>query len=581
VWSVGNENPITDLGLQTGRRVKDLDPTRPICFPTSPRYFEEHYEKFRQLPDYVDIFAPHYPTNRLLQKYARELSRPIIFSEYAHQLGLASDRVQEQWELMEQSPRVAGGAIWMFQDQGILRRAESPAGVPNASHYVWLDAHRYFDTHGTNGMDGLVYSDRTPQVDYWQVRKVYSPVQIRERTLPAAPGAQTLAVHAENRHDFRSLTGMTLQWSLRRNGAVLQTGTALLRARPRQSERIAIDATLPANLASDVFTLELQCLDEAGQSFHERTIALETGANRLAALVAELTSAEPKLEFWETMHRIVHPRVVVQASRATGRVTVSAPDGGVLLELRGPHCGRKFTLADELCHAKSPLWSGKLVTTEAELQLRSGQVEGGIELTVRGTYHRAEAPEETVTGGFRLLVTPAGAIEVTYDYALARATGGLLEAGLEMVVPAAQTELRWLGPGPYAGYPGKDRLNEFGLYRLSREDHRFQGNRREIELALLSSPAGKGVLVAGPKMDLALENRAAETLLSHNALVAGRGNKNVFPETKLDASEIKNIAGKFTLVPLAAGWPPAIQRWFAPVAGPGPIEQPFFRSYDQ
>jgi beta-galactosidase len=271
----------------------------------------------------------------------------------------------------------------------------------------------------------------------------------------------------------------------------------------------------------------------------------------------------------------------VQADRVTGRVTIVAPDGGMLMELRGPHCGRKFTLADELCHAKSPIWSGKLVTTEGEVQLKSGKVEGGIELTIRGTYRRAEAPEQTVTGGFRLLVKPAGTIEVTYDYALAHATGSLLETGLEMAVPAFHTELRWLGPGPYAGYPGKDRLNEFGLYRLSREDHRFQGNRREVELALLSSPAGAGILVAGPKMDLALENRAAETLLSHNALVAGRGNKNVFPETRLDAGAVKSIAGKFTLLPLAAGWPPSIQRWFATLAGPGSTEKPFIRSYDQ
>lgn len=186
-----------------------------------------------------------------------------------------------------------------------------------------------------------------------------------------------------------------------------------------------------------------------------------------------------------------------------------------------------------------------------------------------------------MTGGFRLLVKPSGTIEVTYDYAFAHATGSLLETGLEMAVPAAHTELRWLGPGPYAGYPGKDRLNEFGLYRLSREDHRFQGNRREVELALLSSPAGAGILVVGRKMDVALENRAAETLLRHNALVAGRGNKNVFPETRLDAEAVKNIAGKFTLIPLAAGWPPSLQRWFSTLNKPGSIEKPFLRSYDQ
>jgi beta-galactosidase len=374
---------------------------------------------------------------------------------------------------------------------------------------------------------------------------------------------------------------MKLNWSLRQNGAVLQSGAAPLQARPRQTERVAIHVNLPANLASDVFALELQCVDETGQSFYERAISLETGANRPATLAAELPASAPKLANAGTMHRIEHPRFGLHANRATGHVTITAPDGTTLLALRGPHVGRKFTLAEELCHAKSPLWSGKLLTTEGELQLKSGRVEGGIELTVRGTYHRAEAPEQTVTGGFRLLVKPDGTIDVTYDYALAQATGGLLEAGLEMEVPASHTELRWLGPGPYAGYPGKDRLNEFGLYRLSREDLRFQGNRREVELALLSSPAGRGVLMVGSKMDVALENRAAEILLSHNALVAGRANKNVAPETKLEAGEVKRFAGRFTLMPLATGWPPSLQRWFATLAAPGSIEKPFLRSYDQ
>jgi len=71
--------------------------------------------------------------------------------------------------------------------------------------YVWPDVGHYYDTSGTAGMDGIVYSDRTPQVDYWQVRKVYSPVQIAERVLKVKPGAQRLMLNAENRFDFRSL----------------------------------------------------------------------------------------------------------------------------------------------------------------------------------------------------------------------------------------------------------------------------------------------------------------------------------------------------------------------------------------
>ena len=52
VWSVGNENPITDIQLETGREVKRLDPTRPICFPTGGSYFGRNYGRF---PEFVDI----------------------------------------------------------------------------------------------------------------------------------------------------------------------------------------------------------------------------------------------------------------------------------------------------------------------------------------------------------------------------------------------------------------------------------------------------------------------------------------------------------------------------------------------
>ena len=53
--------------------------------------------------------------------------------------------------------------------------------VENWDEMVWLDERHYYDTHGFYAVDGIVYSDRTPQVDYWQVKKVYAPVRIAER----------------------------------------------------------------------------------------------------------------------------------------------------------------------------------------------------------------------------------------------------------------------------------------------------------------------------------------------------------------------------------------------------------------
>ncbi len=248
--------------------MKELDPTRPICFPTVGSYFDKNYQQFLEIPAFMEIFSPHYPSNSRVREHAEKLTRPVIFTEYAHQLGLASDRVQEQWELFYASPRIAGGAIWMFQDQGILRSATSAANVPTAAKYVWPDATHYYDTAGTDGMDGIVYSDRTPQVDYWQVRKVYSPVQISERSLAIKPGAQEMILHVENRHDFRTLAGMKLEWSLQRNGKSFQGGIAALNAAARQTETIPLKVALPQTLQGEVFALDVRCVDDKGRQFY-------------------------------------------------------------------------------------------------------------------------------------------------------------------------------------------------------------------------------------------------------------------------------------------------------------------------
>ena len=170
-------NPVNPLGLNVGKLVKELDPTRPITFPTMGSYFRTNWQKF---PEQVDLYAPHYPSGNTIADYATQLSRPIVATEYAHMRGISrgGKGLQDAWDAMWAAPRSAGGAIWQFEDQGLLRTAEDASKVPNADQMVWLDPHRYFDTFGYFGVDGIVYSDRTPQLDYWWVRKVYAPFKI-------------------------------------------------------------------------------------------------------------------------------------------------------------------------------------------------------------------------------------------------------------------------------------------------------------------------------------------------------------------------------------------------------------------
>ncbi|HEY8996190.1 MAG TPA: hypothetical protein VIM71_16105, partial [Lacunisphaera sp.] len=199
---------------------------------------------------------------------------------------------------------------------------------------------------------------------------------------------------------------------------------------------------------------------------------------------------------------------------------------------------------------------------------------------VRGRYVRPDAPEQSLQGGLNLLVTAGGQIEVSYDYVPLNGKGMLLEAGVSLVVPDFASEFHWLGAGPYAGYPGKDRLNEFGCFHLNRADLNFQGNRRAVEIALLTTPAGAGLALGGDAMDVSVERINGGTALSHNALISGRGTKFVEPDDMIKAENASRIAGKFTLFPLGTAWPAPLADWFGQ-PGEAVANKPYYHSYDQ
>ena len=586
IWSVGNENPNTPLTIATARRVKELDPTRPVCFPQIGSYFAKHYA---ELPDDIDLYAPHYPSLATVRDYATKLTRPVIFTEYAHALGLATDQVQAQWAVMQASPRLAGGAIWMFQDQGILRAAR-PGETPASSHelglYVWPDSRNYYDTHGNQGMDGIVYSDRTPSVDYWQVRKVYSPVQIATTELPFTVGSNRFPVPVENRFDFRPLRGCTLEWTLMSNGQRLQSGLLLLRAAAHASETAEIPVDVPAGAVTAFNWLALRCLDEYGRSFYERHIRLQPAppiqsAAPLALLAPSLTTGALSLGTTRESVTVVHPDFQLMVDRATGVVTIRNAAGAVLAAGLQPHAGRRLT-EGEFVRAKKELpWSGALLAAAAPPEITASRTGADITLRVQGRYPRPDAPAESLTSALTLTVKPNGTIEVAYDLVPLNGHGLLLEAGVAMNGAPGATEFQWVGQGPSAGYPGKDALNEFGRFHLNRADLDFQGNRRGVELAALVSPDGAGILlVPGTPADVAVENSATGVILSHNAIIAGRGTKFVGPDMFPKAESTAHIAGRFTLLPLSVHWPVPLAAWLGAPALEQPF-QPYFHSYDQ
>ena len=108
VWSLGNEAGDGVNFEATSAWIHQRDPGRPV-----------HYERAGRRP-HTDIYCPMYAGIDHLVRYAKgDDPRPLILCEYAHAMGNSEGNLQDYWDVIEQYPKLQGGFIWDWVDQGL------------------------------------------------------------------------------------------------------------------------------------------------------------------------------------------------------------------------------------------------------------------------------------------------------------------------------------------------------------------------------------------------------------------------------------------------------------------------------
>lgn len=571
VWSIGNENPFTPITHQTGKLVKKLDDTRPICHPQIGSYFGNQFSKRTPLPDSLDILSPHYPRNGTLKSWSNRFDLPMIITEYAHSFGLDFGSMEEQWDIMYASPKIAGGSVWHFFDQGILRKADKKITRNEYTEYVWADSVTYFDTGEIReGVDGLVYSDRQPQVDYWQVRKVYSPVMPLGDSLLFDSKTGKLSFKLNNRYDFTDLSEIGWQWRFYADNELMDLGTATLKCAPHDTILVDIYPRIKALPDANYYLLKLTFADKSGYQFNEKVYEVIPVGRQKPDLASKfLTSTTP---FISVGNQLEESGNIVEISDAEGQISLKNKDGKTLIST-GPYAriNRKPTMASRklgeyllksVTGKKSALNDGKQII---DYQFTSDK---GANVRISGS----------ITYSF----LKNGSIKVQYDLKPDTSMhSNFTESGISFLLPAEMTEFRWIGDGPFASYPDKKKLNEFGFYHMNSGDINFQGNRAEVDCAIFSDSHGNGVMLLANRANIAVERTPEGILISHNAFVSGRFNKGNTPELFYSFEKIGSLKGSFVVAPLDGNWNKEIRQIFG---NPNEIAVPFnpyYNSYDQ
>lgn len=548
-WSIGNENPFTPIAEETGRYVKQMDHTRPICYPMIHNYF---LSMDFNIPDFVDVFAPHYPPVSTLRYYAEAAKRPVILTEYCHSLGQSFEQHKELWELIEQNDNLAGGCVWEWVDQGMVDRKSTFPGKYARTDKMWLKDSTCITLEGNSGADGMLYANRIPLSNYYELRKNYAQAPVFTTQLAGKKGLNHFEVQVGNRFDFVDLSDKVFfEWNLLDGKHLMAQGKTDIQCPAGSIARIPIELTLNDAPINRFYCLEMNVYTVEGYSIGNYSIPIVSEEGQFMASLFGMAEAEP----------------------------VEMDTVGLLQQLsgyfqKGPlmRVGRKFSMSEEL-RAKGkaidkyliePVWCLKETSGQKYIQEMS-YINPFITSTGKVSYERLS------NGSIKL------------NYSLAPQTKGklLLEGGLAFLLDAKIENVQWLGFGPYASYPGKQSANKYGVHGMTVDNLYFEGNRMGIDALVCSDSKGNGFVVIAPHSNMNFEQTDRGIVLSVNAVVAGLGGKLRETAYPIYTNDIEELAGSLVIYPLSATeWPKEISYLFRQADDVDKSKSPFLSVYD-
>ena len=200
-WSLGNEAGPGTAFKAMREAANRIDPTRPI-----------HYQDAN---DYSDVRAVFYPSPRWLEDIGRDEKdkRPVILTEYAHAMGNSMGNFAEYWDVIDRYPRLAGGFIWDWVDQGLRK-------YTGREEEFWAYGGDYGDYPNDANFcfNGLVNADRELNPHIHEVRKVQQPVKFQ------AEDAAAGKIQLTNAYRFKDLGDLAIHWRLEGDGTVIGQG---------------------------------------------------------------------------------------------------------------------------------------------------------------------------------------------------------------------------------------------------------------------------------------------------------------------------------------------------------------------
>jgi len=364
----------------------------------------------------------HYPDYNYVVKSVATDTDVFFPTEFMHGLydGGAGAGLDDFWSLMIKHPHGAGGFIWAFLDEAVIR----------------TDKNGVYDTDGNHAPDGIVGPHREKEGSFYAIKEIWSPVFINPQPIDQTFNGR---VAIENRYAFTRLSQCKFKWQLVKFPAAQSAGTG--------AKVITTGIPLPFELLPG----------EKG------TLNLQLPANWSKSDALYLTAYGPdQKELFTWSWAIKQPAAFARVPAIFPKIAVKTKetDSTLIVACDG----------NQYFFSKSTGYIEKVIKQGVTISLSGGPVLAGLHTVLKKFSFRAADHGYIIEADYngegalqvKWIFTPGHPVELDYQYTQ---KGDFDYTGISFNYPEEKiTGMKWLGRGPYRVWQNRLKGQLFGVW---------------------------------------------------------------------------------------------------------------------
>jgi len=370
----------------------------------------------------------HYPDYNYLLRASTE--KDVFFpTEFMHGLydGGAGAGLDDFWDLMMKNPHSAGGFIWAFLDEAVIRTDKDGA----------------YDGDGNHAPDGIVGPHREKEASFYTIKEIWSPVYIDQPSLTADLKG---GLPIENRYAFTDLSACSFKWKLVNF--------------PSADHKNVGYTTIANGQAAPIHLLP----GEKGNL----QLNLPLNWSKAGALYLTAYGSDHKEIFTWTWPLKDLPAISGGLPASQDKKILSAVEKGDTLLIQCDH--------NQYFFDKRTGTIQKVVNPRSTLSLSGGPVLAGVHTTLKEFSHKMIDGQAVVTADYQgegslhvtWTFTPGQLVKLEYEY-LQKDSADL--NGITFNYPEEKIlGMKWLGRGPYRVWKNRLKGQQFGVWQKTYND---------------------------------------------------------------------------------------------------------------